>query len=203
MLTPAEFSRQCDERDRALKGGVTPLHSACEAGMDGPDDEEDQGEEVRRRVQYQADPVLPDLPEVSVADLGKRFSQAFDTPSGYPAMSTVNPEAFRRGPIVTGEAAYSPGHDPSARPVPGSLGQAELRGDHPAANDRRTVQVLHPRRRRRVTHDGNQGHAGGLAAIVAETLAAARAWLPFQTGRCGQHAGTRGAGRVSWHDPGR
>ena len=57
MLTPAEFSRQCDERDRALKGGVTPLHSACEAGMDGPDDEEDQGEEVRRRVQYQADPV--------------------------------------------------------------------------------------------------------------------------------------------------
>ena len=50
------------------------------------------------------------------ADLGKLYRQAVNAPDGYPPFGHVNPEAFP--PITAGEAAYSPGYDPSARPVP-------------------------------------------------------------------------------------
>jgi hypothetical protein len=86
--------------------------------MGACDDEEDQAEEARRRVEHEADPYLHEAPEVAEADLGKRFSQAFDVPSGYPAPGRVDPEAFRRGPIVAGEAAYGVGYASSARPMP-------------------------------------------------------------------------------------
>ena len=57
------------------------------------------------------------------ADLSKRFSQAHDTPSGYPVMGQVSAEAFHRAPIVAGEVASSPGYagfvpDPQPAPVP-------------------------------------------------------------------------------------
>jgi hypothetical protein len=105
---------EAHKADQAL----TPQHAAAEAAMDGCDDDEDQAEEVRRRVRHLADPGQPGVPEVAEADLGKRFSQAFDVPSGYPAPGRMDPEAFRRGAIVAGEAAYSVGYATPARPVP-------------------------------------------------------------------------------------
>ena len=122
MLTPFELEQRLEQRARILKAeALTPQHAAAEAAMGACDDEEDQAEEaeeVRRRVQHEADPYLHDAPEVAHADLGKRFDQAYDTPAGYPQMGAVSPETFRRGPIVTGEAAYGPGYCPPARRVP-------------------------------------------------------------------------------------
>jgi hypothetical protein len=63
------------------------------------------------------------------ADLGKRYNQAFDVPSGYPQPARVSAEDFRRGAIVAGEAAYSPAYAPPARPVPvppGTLNAAAI-----------------------------------------------------------------------------
>jgi hypothetical protein len=133
MLTPWEFERQCGERGRALKAtALTPGHAAAEGAMDGCEgDDGDQGEELRRRVQHEADPWADpaEMPEVEHADAVKLYRQAFDAPTGYPAMGQVSPEAFRRGPVTAGEAAYSPAYDVSARPVPvpsGTLNAAAI-----------------------------------------------------------------------------
>ena len=61
------------------------------------DGEEDQAEEARRRVQHQAEPYPPDVPEVAHADLGKLYRQAVNAPDGYPPFGHVNPEAFPPG----------------------------------------------------------------------------------------------------------
>jgi hypothetical protein len=122
MLTPWEFNRKIDERARILKAeAVTPLHAA--AGVDAQDDDEAEAERRRERVQHEAVPYAEpaELPEVEHADLGKRYNQAYEPPYGYPIPAAVHPEQFRRGPIVTGEAAYSAGHEP---PLTSHLGLA-------------------------------------------------------------------------------
>lgn len=119
MLTPWEIDLRIAQRDRAAKAaGLTPQHSACEAGLGDGDGEEDQAEAARRRIQHEADPVPPDAPEVEHIDVGKLYRQAFSAPSGYPAMRQVDAEQFRRGTVTGGEAAYGPDYDVSAQPVP-------------------------------------------------------------------------------------
>jgi hypothetical protein len=120
MLTPYEFEQRIAQRERALKAeALTPQHSAAEAAMGGAgEDEAEEAGERRERVQHLADPVPPEVPEVAHVDLGKVYRDAADAPSGYGSFGPVNPEAFRRGPVTEGHAAYSPGYDPSARPVP-------------------------------------------------------------------------------------
>jgi hypothetical protein len=115
MLTPAQIDKKFAAR--ALKAeALTPGHSAAEGAVGADDD----AEQLRRRVQHEADPYLheDDLPEVARADLGKRYNEAFDVPSGYPPMRTVDAEQFRRGPITVGEAAYSPAYSQPGRAVP-------------------------------------------------------------------------------------
>ena len=87
----------------------------CEEGEEG---EEGRAAVLRRRIQHQAEPYPPEAPEVAEADLGKRYNQAHDIPSGYPQPARVTAGDFRRGPITGDHAAYSPGYSPSARPVP-------------------------------------------------------------------------------------
>jgi hypothetical protein len=116
MLTPGEIDRIIEQR--ALKAeALTPAHSAAEAAMGGEDDDEGQAEELRRRIQHQAEPYPLEVPEVAEADLGKRYSQAWDAPSGYPPLRQVSAEEFRRGPVTAGEAAYGVNYEPPARPV--------------------------------------------------------------------------------------
>lgn len=131
MLTPWEIDLRIEKQERAARdAGLTPRHSAAAAGLEAGDGEDDdEAEEVRRRVQHQAEPYPPDAPEVVHADLDKAYRQAFDAPTGYPGMARVSPEAFRRGPIAAGEAAYGIDYDVSARPVPvpsGTLGAAAI-----------------------------------------------------------------------------
>jgi hypothetical protein len=118
MLSWYEIDRRC--AGLALKAGApTPGHSAAEGAV-GADSVTDDAERRRRRVQHEADPYADpaEVPEVAHADLAKRFDQAYDTPDGYPRLRPVHPEQFRRGPITGGEAAYSPGYEAPARPVP-------------------------------------------------------------------------------------
>ena len=118
MLTRSQIDRKFALKAEAL----TPLHSASEAvvdaeGTDGPD----EAELRRERIQHLADPYPADLPEVDevdVAELGKRFNQAVDVPEGYPAMRPVHAEQFRRAPIAAGHEANSPGYAPPGRAVP-------------------------------------------------------------------------------------
>ena len=71
-------------------------------------------------------------------DLGKRFSQAYDTPDGYPRLQQVSAESFRRGPVTAGEAAYSPAYEapgwsvpvPSAVLGPGMIARPLLTDGH-------------------------------------------------------------------------
>jgi hypothetical protein len=98
---------------QAVKGGdvpLTPGHSAAEGAMDamnGQDHGEvSEAEQLRRRVQHEVDPV--DVPEVDVAELGKRYDQAFGVPSGYPAFRPVHAEQFRTGPATPGRPVPVP-----------------------------------------------------------------------------------------------
>jgi len=94
----------------------------------GDVEEDAEAQRRRSRIQHEADPYASDsdddgcvMDEAIVADLGKRFRNAYDTPSGYPVMDQVDAEMFRRGPTVAGEAAYGPGYAgfaPDACPVP-------------------------------------------------------------------------------------
>lgn len=121
MLTPYEIEQRIAQRAQMSKAeALTPAHSAAEAAMGtgDDDDEAEAAERLRRRIQHEADLYPPEVPEVAHADLGKLYRQAVNVPEGYPPFGHVNPEAFRRGPITGGEAAYSPGYDPAARPVP-------------------------------------------------------------------------------------
>ena len=99
-----------DGPDQAVKGGVTPLHSACEAGVDSPDDEEDQADEARRRVQHLADPYSEpaEAPDAAGVDLGKQHGGVYEVPVGYPVPALVNPADFRRPPLTGGHDALSP-----------------------------------------------------------------------------------------------
>lgn len=123
MRTPSQVDRLFAERAAAVKAGVpaslTPQHAAAEAAQEA--DGTDAAEQRRRRVQHEADPYPVDVPEVAevdLADLGKRFTQAVDTPGGYPPMRPVSAEDFRRRPATAGHAAYSPGYEQPGRPVP-------------------------------------------------------------------------------------
>jgi hypothetical protein len=112
MLTTYQLDRRYAEQ--ALKAGTpTPGHAAAEAAVEAGDQE--GAEEARRRrlrVQHEADPCTEpaELPEVTEADLGKRFTQAFDNnAAGYPPMTPPpSAEMFRR-PLTRGQA--SPGAD--------------------------------------------------------------------------------------------
>ena len=132
MRSPFEveqiLARQALRKAAAAAEAVTPLHSASEAALDAPS-EQDEDMRQRRRLQHQADPYPPEAPHVEHADLGKLYRDAVNTPSGFPDFGHVNPEQFRRGPITAGEAAYSATYDPSARPVPvptGTLNAAAI-----------------------------------------------------------------------------
>lgn len=111
-----------DGHTHVLKTGApTPGHSAAEGAVCADDpDEADPAERHRLRIQHQADPCAEpaDIPEVDVAELGKRYSQAFDAPAGYPQPHRMDPEEFRRPPVTSGHAAYSPGYASPGRPVP-------------------------------------------------------------------------------------
>ena len=84
---------------------------------------EDQDGLARRRrehVQHEVDPYMHEAPEVAHLDVGKLYRQALDVPAhpDFPAPGPISPEAFRRGPVDAGEAAYSPGYAPPGQAVP-------------------------------------------------------------------------------------
>ena len=114
---PYEIDRRAEEF--ALKAAVTPQHAAFEAAVDA-DGAEDDAVRRRRRIQHDADPYAEaaEIPEVHVAELGKRYSQAFEVPAGYLQPGRIDPEEFRRAPLAGGQAAYSPGYQVPERPVP-------------------------------------------------------------------------------------
>ena len=127
MLTPSEFDRLCEQRALTLKAAQppTPGHSAAAAANEYAGDVEANADAQRRRsrVQHAADPYLGDdndceMGEVVAADLDKRYREAYDTPSGYPAMGTVSPELFRRGLIPAGQSSPGTDYDPPALPAP-------------------------------------------------------------------------------------
>jgi hypothetical protein len=114
LLTNAHMDRRC--AGMALKTAPTPAHSAAEGTAD--DEGQDAGEAERQRlhVQHVVDPNAEpaEVPEVAHIDLTKRYGQAFDQPSGYPAPSPMgNWGQFRRGPLVSDHADYGAGYDPS------------------------------------------------------------------------------------------
>jgi hypothetical protein len=103
---------------RALKGGLTPQHSAAEAALDVPDDDEDQAEEARRRVQHEADPYPADAPEVHDG-LGKAYRDAVPGPGNFPVPSPVDMTGFQRPPLTAGQPAASPDWEPPRQsPLP-------------------------------------------------------------------------------------
>jgi hypothetical protein len=118
MLTRSQIDRKIAER--ALKAeALTPQHSAAEAAVGAGDDED--AKRRRDRVRHEADPYPADVPEVAevdLADLGKRFTQAADVPEGYPPMRPVHAEDFRRAPIAADHQANSPGYAPPGQAVP-------------------------------------------------------------------------------------
>jgi hypothetical protein len=122
MLTRTQMDRKFAARALKAAEALTPAHAAAEAGLDADGTEcPDEAELRRERIRHLADPYPPDLPEVDqldVAEVGKRFNQAFDTPDGYPPLRPVNAEQFRRPPGAPGHAADSPGYGPPGRPVP-------------------------------------------------------------------------------------
>src|SRR5690349_12175239 len=136
MLTPWEVDLHIEQQ--ALKAqAITPQHATVEGAMDGAGGGEDQAGEARRRVQHLAEPYPPDMPKVAEADVDQLFNQAVNVPTGYPRPGHVSPEAFRRGPVDAGEAAYGVSYDVSARPVPvpaGTLAAAAVRRP-PLADD--------------------------------------------------------------------
>jgi hypothetical protein len=100
--------------DRAVKGGVTPLHSACEAGVDSPDDEEDQADEDRRRVQHLADPWSD---PAEAPEMAKQHPKVYAIPAGYPVPATADPADFRRPALTAGQPAPSPDQSPPHQPL--------------------------------------------------------------------------------------
>lgn len=104
--TPAPGTSQA-QQDQAVKGdAVTPQHAAAQAAQAADEAGPDEAERRRQRVQHLADPYPADLPEVDEVDLaevGKRYNQAYDTPAGYPAMRPVRAEQFRQGRVTPGQ----------------------------------------------------------------------------------------------------
>jgi hypothetical protein len=123
MLTPFETQQILDRqaRERVFKAqaqardAAPPPHSAAE----GLADLGEAGEDERRRERIRhADPYPPDAPEVAHADLGKRFTDAIDVPTGYPPMRPVSAEMFRDGPVTADHASYGAAYEASPRVVP-------------------------------------------------------------------------------------
>ena len=124
MLTKSQIDKKFAARALTLKMEVpappTPGHSAAEGAVDA-DNGEDAKRRRRERVQHEVDPYLHEAPEVDcvdLAELGKRYRQAMDVPTGYPPLRQVSAEDFRRAPATAGHAAYSPGYETPGRPVP-------------------------------------------------------------------------------------
>ena len=122
MKTRAAIDQMWDRQ--ALKAAqaarsLTPGHAAAEGALDA-DDENERARRRRERVQHEVDPYMHEAPEVASFDVGKMYRDGLDMPAnpGYPAMRPVSPEAFRRGPVIAGEAAYSAGYAVPGRAVP-------------------------------------------------------------------------------------
>jgi hypothetical protein len=74
---------------------VTPLHAAAQVGLaaDG------EGAETAG--------------EVAEPDVTKAFRDAVCPPADFPQPVRVSPEDFRRGPVLPGHDALSPGYEPA------------------------------------------------------------------------------------------
>lgn len=134
MLSPFEIQQVLDQqaRERAFKARaaaqaqpLTPAHSEAIAANEYAGDVAENADAQRRRsrVQHEADPYLAgddvrEMDEAALADLGKRFRDAADMPSGYPVMGPVSAEQFRDGPITADHASYGAAYARPAYPVP-------------------------------------------------------------------------------------
>jgi hypothetical protein len=117
MRTRLEVDRAYDRQ--ALKSGqvppLTPGHTAAAAAVEAGTEDE-VARRHREHVQHEVDPYLHEAPEVAHLDLRKAYRDAVDLPvnPGYPAPGPMgNWGDFRREPLVSDHAAYSPGYDPS------------------------------------------------------------------------------------------
>jgi len=109
---PMEIDRMCAERALKAAQNLTPGHTLAEAAVEVAD-EDDDARRRRERVQHEADPYAGEFPALAGTGLGKRYTQAYDpAEAGYPVPASISPERFRRGPLTTGEAAYSVGYEP-------------------------------------------------------------------------------------------
>ena len=109
MLCHLEIDQMFARKHTAL----TPGHAAAEGAMD---EGAETAEQLRRRVQHEADPGAEDAGAPEMA--GKAFRDAYEVPAEYPQVPRVSAEAFRRGPIPAGQAAYSPGYEEPRWSVP-------------------------------------------------------------------------------------
>jgi hypothetical protein len=103
----SHLERDADElRHWALKNAGPPLtaaHAAAEGAMDDGDDPVTEAQEEAGRG--------PGIRE-GVAEVPKAFRGAYEPPADYPQPIRVSPEAFRRGPVMAGHDALSPGYEP-------------------------------------------------------------------------------------------
>lgn len=125
-----QIRQAAEQRDRLLKAQETaklptPGHSAAAAANEYAHDNAEAAEAQRRRarVQHEVDPYpdeAPGVDEVDLAELGKRYNQAFEggTPEDYPPMRPVRAEQFRRAPATAEHAACSAAYENPGRPVP-------------------------------------------------------------------------------------
>jgi hypothetical protein len=124
VLSRHEIDRKFDEQSRLSKTAqpLTPGHAAAEAANEyaAANEEAAEAERRRRRIQHEVDPYLHEAPEVASFDVGKVYRDALNVPEhpDFPAPGPVNPEMFRRGPVVAGESAYSPGYAAPGQAVP-------------------------------------------------------------------------------------
>jgi len=130
MLSPFEIQQRLDQqaRERVLKAQAqvpTPAHSAAIAANEYAGDLADNADTQRQRsrVQHEVDPYAEHddvrvMDEAALADLGKRFRDAADMPSGYPVMGPVSAEQFRDGPITADHASYGAAYAQAAYPAP-------------------------------------------------------------------------------------
>jgi hypothetical protein len=133
-----EIDQMWDRQALTHARSLTPAHAAAEGAID---EGAETAEQLRRRVQHEADPYTEpaEAPEVA----GKAFRDAYEVPAEYPQVPPVPAEAFRRGPIRAGHDALSPGYEPplsfplpavADHPGPGCFARTPMPGTGPGSS---------------------------------------------------------------------
>lgn len=113
MKSTLEIDQTWDRQALKHAQSLTPAHAAAEGAVD---EGAETAEQLRRRVQHEADPYTEPAEAPGAAAL--KTSGAYEVPSEYPQLRQLSPEVFRQGPITAGHDALSPGYEPPLSPLP-------------------------------------------------------------------------------------